>query len=55
MRDTVPRLRRDNPLRRPAELRGDGLPRLTPRPACVLTTPWLAQVGLAGRLSSNGS
>jgi integrase len=37
MRDAVPHLRSDNPLRRPAGHRDNGLPRLVPHPACVLS------------------
>ncbi|MEV4708637.1 site-specific integrase [Actinoplanes sp. NPDC049316] len=37
MRDAVPHLRSDNPLRRRAGDRGNGLPRLLRHPACVLT------------------
>ncbi|MFF5085031.1 tyrosine-type recombinase/integrase [Actinoplanes sp. NPDC000266] len=36
MRDAVPHLRSDNPMRRPVGRRGNGLPRVTPHHACVL-------------------
>jgi integrase len=37
MRDAVPRYRPDNPLARPVGRRGNGLPRLEPYQACLLT------------------